>query len=372
MNTKLIFRLAALVLLAGTGSLLTSCSNDDLDAVLPDDHFPEDGVMRFSSSVKDVQTRAFGYDDSNVTENELYLWVTPTGENPSDKYTYKNYILHHTAKAGWGTYSTYEDGSYIPATLLWQDKTTPVEVTASNFRESLTVGEELPTDYSMSIYYFQTDDNSIKDSDCLYFKGTVNPGIKADETGIDGNVITYALTSEGKIRLPMRHLLSKVTISLTLGTEFSATDGLGTQTANPLKDVAVDGVYRTVRFNMKEDKFGEFKNWQGNVVPGSVTLADEKGNTASTNTWTPAKDATEKASATYHCILIPQTVGAGTFSVSFTLGSKKYKWTSTNAVHLDSGYAYTLELTAGKELLTVKNLSATAWGEENRGSLTTE
>lgn len=354
---------------------LSGCTNDS-DTPDNNPNFPQDGVMRFATSVTDAQTRA-GYDDSNVTTRDLYLWATPTGDNPKADYTYKSIILHYTTDGGWGTYSAKgPDGSYTPITLLWQDKTTPVEVVASNFGGGSLGEYDLQTEAYISVTSVQYWDSHMTNSDCLYFRGIVNPALTTDKTTTDGSTSQYALV-DGKIRLPMRHINSKLNLTLALGTEFNASaDGLGFGTANPLTDVKVNNVYTNCQFDMTNEKFGAFKDDLGNAAtPGSITLStgtDGSDNYASLGTWTPVTDATKNAVASYECILIPQTVTENTFSVSFTLGGKAYKWTSAKEVKLESGYAYTLELIAGKELLTVKSLSATAWDEQTEGSIATE
>lgn len=371
MKTK---KLSFLLVLMATVAL-SGCTNDS-DTPDNNSNFPQDGVMRFATSVTDAQTRT-GYDDSNVTTQDLYLWATPTGDNPKADYTYKGIILHHTADGGWGTYSTKgSDGSYTPITLLWQDKTTPVKVVASSFGGNTTDRVDLPTEAGISVSAFQREDNFLIQSDFLYFSGTVNPALTTDATESDGNTSQYALV-DGKIRLPMRHINSKLNLTLTLGTEFNASaDGLGFGKYNPLTDVKVNNVYGERQFNMTTGEFGAFKDGFGNAAtPSSITLStgtDGSGDYHSLGSWAPTTDATKNAVASYECILLPQTVAANTFTISFTLGGKAYKWTSANAVTLESGKAYTLSLTAGKEIVTVKSLSATAWDEQTEGSIATE
>lgn len=347
---------------------LCGCTDE---ATTPENpNFPQDGVMRFATSVNDVQTRS-GYDSDNITTRDLSLWVTPT-VSPKADYTRKSIILHHTTDGGWGTYSYLSDvGSYTPTTLLWQDKTTPVEVVASNFGGSSLGEYDLQTGAYISVTSVQYWDSHMTNSDFLYFRGIVNPTLTTDEKASDGSITTYAL-SNGKVRLPLRHINSKLNITLTLGTEFNASaDGLGMGTDNPLTDVKVNNVYCDRQFNMVTGTFGEFKDYEDKeVTPGSITLTS--GNSSSLGTWDKAATATDKAVATYECILIPQEA---TFSVSFTLGGKAYKWTSANAVTFDSGKAYTLALTVGKDAAIVSGISAKAWETGtpgNNGNLETE
>lgn len=358
--------LSSLALMATVA--LSGCTND---SDTPDNkpNFPQDGVMRFATSVTDAQTRT-GYDDSNVTTQNLYLWVTPTKAG----YTYKSIILHHT-DGGWGTYSSLgSNGSYTSITLLWQDKTTPVEVVASSFGGNVTNRVDLPTEANISVYSSQTVDRDLMGSDFLYFSGTVNPTLTADETA-NGSTSQYALV-DGKVRLPLRHINSKLNIMLTLGTEFNASaDGLGMGTANPLTDVKVNNVYGERQFNMTTGEFGEYKDWQNNAVSlSSITLSE---GATTLGTWSPAANKASKATASYECILIPQTVDADKFSITFTLGGKAYKWTSTDAVTFESGKVHILPLKVGKDLTISQagDITTKAWvpgTPDNNGNIETE
>ena len=365
--------LSSLALMATVA--LSGCTNDS-DTPDTNPNFPQDGVMRFATSVTDAQTRT-GYDDSNVTTQDLYLWVKPTGDNVKDAYIYKNILLHY-ANGGWGTYDkNSETGSTTSTTLLWQDKTTPVTVVASNFGEDNT-GADLNTKAAIMVQSGQTMEEFVTTSDYLYFHGTVNPAATTDKTESDGSISQYTLV-DGKVRLPLRHINSKLNIILTLGTEFNATtDGLGFGKANPLTDVKVNNVYCDCLFDMTTGTFGSFKDYEDKeAILCNITLStgtDGSDDYHSLGKWIPAADVTKKATASYECILIPQTA---TFSVSFTLGGKAYKWTSASPVNFESGKAYTLELTAGKSLVTLqsKSITTSEWGSgtpENNGNIETE
>lgn len=343
---------SVLALLVATA--LCSCTDNDVtNAVDTNPNFPKDGVMRFTSSVTEAQTRV-GMDNDNIKGSELLLWVTPEGE-ASPSYTYGAITLHYTEGIGWGTFMPESNSTLKPTTLLWKDKTTKVEVVAASI---VTNERSLPVAATVSIYNNQTSANAITESDLLYFKGTVNPAATSDTEA------EYAL-KDGKIRLPMQHLYSKLTVTLTLGTEFSIEGGVGLGTTNPLTNVQVGDVYRNDQFNMKTGVFCKtYKKWDGtDATPISIILSDAAGTTL--GTFTPATSATTKAVATYECILIPQTVSADKFHVTFTLGGKMYKWISADAVTLDSGKAYTLKLTVGKDVATMSSITATEWTPGN-------
>jgi len=88
----------------------------------------------------------------------------------------------------------------------------------------------------------------------------------------------------------------------------------------------------------------------------------------------PGRPGGEGANTTveYECILVPQTVAAGGFSVTFTLGGKAYEWTSSDAVTLKGNTSYTLALTVGDDIVTVNSINAKAWTAGADGSLETE
>lgn len=362
MKTKNLLVMAAL---AGAMTL-TGCTNTD-EVTTENPNFPTDGVMRFASSVESPTTRA-GYGDgtngtTNVTTKDLYLWVTPQGETAGSKYIYKGIILHHTEAGGWGSYSALGfDNIYTPTTLLWKNKTTKVDVVAGNFGGAINDRIDLPASANVSIFTSQSTAANVASSDKLYFKGTVDPSATADVT-TDG---TYALDASGKIRLPMRHICSKLNITLTLGNEFSMEGAAGKAATNPISGLTIGKMYNADNFNMQTGAFiGEYKDWQGN--PATPTDF-----TPFTNTWTPAATADARAVANYECILVPQTVATGGFSVTFTIGGKVYTWTATSDITLESGKQHNLALTAGKDVVTMGSFTASAWTEGTGGSLETE
>lgn len=348
---------------------LTGCTSDNDTLTTENPNFPADGVMRFASSVENPTTRA-GLGDgtngtTNITGQDLFLWTTPQGEADGSKYIYKSILLHYTTEGGWGTYSSLgSDGSYAPTTLLWKNKTTNVDVVASNFGGSVTSREDLPESTNISTYVYQSSATDVAYSDFLYFKGTVDPSATSDATAEDGTT-TYALDN-GKIRLPLKHICSKLNITLTLGNEFSMDGAPGREGTNTITDMKVGTMYTKDNFDMKTGAFlKEYKDaFDNNATPKEISPFSAG--------WTPATSATTKAAATYECILIPQAIAAGNFTVSFKIGEKTYSWTSTDAVTLDSGKQYTLALTAGKDVVQAGSFTTTAWTDGKGGSLETE
>ena len=68
--------------------------------------------------------------------------------------------------------------------------------------------------------------------------------------------------------------------------------------------------------------------------------------------------------ATYDAILIPQNIAENTFGVTVAIGDKSYTWTFANAVTFEGGKKYILNLTLGKNELTLNALSVSDLNKE--------
>ena len=62
--------------------------------------------------------------------------------------------------------------------------------------------------------------------------------------------------------------------------------------------------------------------------------------------------------------MIPQTVAAGNFSISFKVNGTDYIWTGTANALFESGKKYELHLLVGKDVVQGGVISAMPWGEE--------
>jgi hypothetical protein len=138
--------------------------------------------------------------------------------------------------------------------------------------------------------------------------------------------------------------MSKVNLTITLADEFDAA------TENPISNVTFQGTVARSKYDA-----GTWTDIDG------VTATDIKAY---------AVEYT-KPTATYEVILVPQTISSG-FAVQFKIGGRQFKWTSANAVTLESGKQYTLALTAGDEKVSGASFSSTAWGNGGNNNVATE
>ena len=91
-----------------------------------------------------------------------------------------------------------------------------------------------------------------------------------------------------------------------------------------------------------------------------------------TDIYSAGEGDTTQAIANYECILIPQTVAADSFEVSFKIGDRNFSWMSPSAVTLAADTQYNLTLNVGKDVVTVGGFTATPWTEADPQDLGTE
>lgn len=313
-------------------AMLTGCSND---SDLAHSNFPDDNIIRVTAGVNGAVTRADPLGTELNSDFKFSLTVInkaplKEGEN-SNKYTYGNRIFKKTGKE-W----------ICNDILLWQDAETKVDVAAlapaidnTTFRDSYDFWDEkiTPMEYSIS----DNQKTQKPENDLLYY-------YKSDL------VPKEALKSSGKLDIQFNHAFSMIDINVTLGTEYSQKD-------NPISEVIVGGskLKATIDVANSEGK---------GVAYASTTGENPEANVFPTpGTFTKATTDQKNSTAEFSCILIPQTIEANKFKVTLKTSSKTYVWTSPDAITLETGHRYTLNLTMGKDKLTAQkgNISAGSW-----------
>lgn len=303
-------------------AMLTGCSND---SELTHSNFPDDNIIRVTAGVNGAVTRA----ETLGTELNSDFRLTVVNEG-SDKYTYGNKIFKKT-DSEWSCSDI----------LLWQDAETPVAVAALapvinswDFNNIYNNQDK----FQIFEYVISENQNPQKPGNDLlyYYKSNLVP--------------KTALNSDGKLNIQFNHAFSMIDIIVTLGTEYSKKD-------NPINEVIVGG--SKIRATL------DITNSKGVAYASTMGTNPETDIITTPGTFTMAQTDLENSKAAYSCILIPQTIDANKFKVTLKTSSKTYVWTSPDAITLETGHRYTLDLTMGKDVVTAQkgNISAGSWTE---------
>ena len=282
-------------------AIFAGCSNDE-DALQLTDSL-KDKPINVDVMVSGIHTRA-GYDNTTSLPTQFYLSIDQTGE----KYDYNNVVMKYEGDS-WVAYeSDAEDAA--KKQLLWEGTAgVDITVTAATF--------PLPADatsYDLSAQTNQSTADAVKTSDHLcYYSNAVTPSI-------------------GGISLTLGHIMSKITVKLTLGTEYASA------VTNPITSVTAFGASYSATYSPTATPA-----WSNQSAASEIKL------------FPSVEYDTENRTATYEAILVPQTIGANTFGVEIRIGEKTYEWKSADAFTLTGGKNCTLEMTVGNANSTNTN-----------------
>ena len=271
-------------------AIFAGCANDE-DALLPNDSL-KDTPINVDVLVSGINTRA-GYDNTSQP-TMFYLSIDQNGS----KYDY-NVVMKHEG----GSWVAYEPDAENAAKkqLLWEGSKDNVTVTAATFRLP-----EASTYCSLNVQTDQSTAEAVKASDHLYYYS---------------NAVT---PSTGCISLELDHIMSKITVKLTLGTEYKDSE------TNPITSVTAFGASTGATYS-----------------PGVETPWSAGSNVSKISLFPSVEYNTADRTATYEAILVPQTIAENTFGIEIRIGEKTYEWTSTDAFTLTGGTNHTLEMTVG-------------------------
>ena len=272
-------------------AIFAGCANDE-DALLPNDSL-KDTPINVDVLVSGINTRA-GYDADNLPKM-FYLSIDQNGEN----YDYTNVVMKYDGSK----WVAYESDAENAATkqLLWEGSKDNVIVTAATF-----LLPEASTSCSLNVQTDQSTAEGIKASDHLcYYSNTVTP-------------------STGGISLELNHIMSKITVKLTLGTEYEAS------ATNPITSVSAFGASTGATYS-----------------PGAGTPWSAVSNVSKISLFPSVAYNKADRTATYEAILVPQTIAENTFGIEIRIGEKTYEWTSAEAFTLTGGTNHILEMTVG-------------------------
>lgn len=321
---------------AMAAAMITSCSSED---ELSQSNYPSDNIIRITAGVNNAKTRAEGTGVSAMDKDFSLTIVNKNAESTlANKYTHINKVF------------SKKTGDWVCSeTLLWQNATTPVDIVAfapaqdGKFSGVYADGSINPITYSIATGQSKKSDNN----DLLYYYA---PGFNPGEGLVDK-----------KLNIQFNHAFCMIDINVTLGTEFNKPS---IPTTSPITEVILEGTKMEANVDVKN---------AANIVTASEEATAAKIITTK-GSFDKAANAEAKAISRFSCIAIPQMVAANTFKVSLKTANKLYEWTSKDAVKLESGHRYTLNLTMGDDVVLLKGGSITAspWGEGTGGSLETD
>ena len=301
--------------MAAMAFLFASCAGEE-EVTTPADSL-KGKPINVDVLVSDIKTRA-GYDTDNLP-TKFYLTINQDGEN----YDYTNVVMKYE-EGKWVAYES--DAADAPKVdMSWAGSTGTITVKAATF--SLT-----STSTPLNALTDQSTAEGIKASDHLYyFSNAVKP------------------SDNGTISIPFNHIMSKLEITVTLRNQY------GTPETNPITSAIAFGSATSATYSP-----AEATPWSTPSDVFDISLCSSG-----------SYSATERI-ATYEAILIPQTIDANTFEVKVTIGTKSYTWTSASAVTFEGGKKYTLNLTLGKDELTLNTISVSNWNEKTVTGLNAE
>ena len=272
-------------------AIFAGCANDE-DALLPNDSL-KDTPINVDVLVSGINTRA-GYDDTSL----LTMFYLSIDQN-DPKYNYTNVVMKYEEDK-WVAYDPADENAEKKQ-LLWKGSESNVTVTAATFPLP-----EASTSYALSVQTDQSNDDGIKASDHLcYYNDAVTPSI-------------------GGISLELDHIMSKITVKLTLGTEYKYSE------TNPITSVSAFGASTGATYS-----------------PGAGTPWSAESNVSKISLFPSVAYNKAERTATYEAILVPQTIAANTFGIEIRIGEQTYEWKSAAAFQLTGGTNHILEMTVG-------------------------
>lgn len=341
-------RISLFVMLAIT--CLCACNKEDA-SIGKDKHsgIPADGVIRVFAQVNNSRTRA-GLDNTNFlgAGRQFGLFVTPVTEVSQPQFTYSNARMVY--KNGiWNEYASDDLALTTPLNrMFWYDSSFKVEVQAYMPYHPTVSSLSVITDKIGTLQNEDPEGESVVANDYLYFNGTVNPLITENVIDMNGNVTEYPL-KDGKIAIPFKHVASKLNLRIKLGTVFNiSTPGT---TVNPITNLKINGTSCDFDFDLTTGVLSATGNVNESVVPWY-----------NIDSYAAGESYTKKALADYECILVPQTVAANKFSVSFTINGKDYMWASKQPVVLIAGKQHNLSLDVGENAVLLSDFTINDWG----------
>ena len=293
--------------MAAMAFLFASCAGEE-EVTTPADSL-KGKPINVDVLVSDIKTRA-GYDTDNLP-TKFYLTI----DQNDTEYDYTNVVMKYE-EGKWVAYAS--DAADAPTVdMMWANATGTIAVKAATFSLS-------DASTPLNALTDQSKAERIKASDHLYYSS---------------NAVTPS--ENGTISIPFDHIMSKLEITVTLRNQYGASE-------NPITSAIAFGSATSATYSPTEATL--WSNY--NSAVSDISLCSSGSYSAAERT------------ATYEAILIPQNIAENTFGVKVKIGNKSYTWRYANAVTLEGGKKYTLNLTLGKDELTLNTISVSNWNEK--------
>ena len=259
--------------------LLSSCQSEEPSELKG--NFPQDGVVRISTQMNDVQTRA---------ESESYLGsdLSLSIESPKGMYCYTN-VKWTESSSLWISESD----------MLWEGARKTVKIYAyAPYQNNITDIENIP-------FRVKSDQRSgIISSDLVGYK--------------EESFTPYKdLSVKQDVNITFEHILSKLTLSISLGDQF---DGTNISISNVVllgTNISLDYNAKTMDFTVPTDK-----------VTAAIYMHKVSQNVDPNDNPNVLPDV-------YSSILVPQTILGGSAMIDVTLSNGAvYRYSAAQSGHL--------------------------------------
>lgn len=298
------------IILALLAAGLVSCGKTDSPAM---GNFPSDGIVRINTTVSAPLTKADG-ESTPYSGSTLGLFLD---YGDGHKYSQNNYLWENDGSNNWSTATP----------MLWKDASTKLNVYAY---APYVEGEDNPGEVRFTIPRDQSE--GLQNADLLWC-----PMQDFDPAKLNG---------KGQIDIAFKHALVKLTVNMTLGTEFRG------------KDVSI----REAWFRNSVDKAAIWFR----ETPSLVGLAS----TASANAVSiKMHDCSADGKLACEVIFYPHGFFAGNEMLTITLSDgKDYRLTPGNDIEFIPGTAYQMNVKVGNDRIEIGDVTIADWdGSRNVG-----
>lgn len=262
-----------------------------------------------------VNTRA-GMATNNIVGLGLFV------ANPnSEEHSYQNMWMKRGTD-GIFTPTDYQSGE--PFLMLWQNKTTPVDVIAyAPYSQNCTKDS-----YASAVQANQSTESNLVLSDLVYQRTSVNPATD--------------LTPSGAMPLLLDHALAKLDISIDCDAIINDISG----SHNPVSNISIEGSKIGYIFDLSS---GSIQNTGAvaSVVPLNTSPVPFGGR------------------ATFEAILVPQSIAASQFKVVMNIFGETYTYTLPEELILAKNTRYSLSIRVTSDKMVVAKIEITPWDAIN-------